>query len=73
VCFISIPVPTGRELRSGSFTNSTPAMASTRVSAPATASFESVRPFAIEPFLSVISREQLFEEFSYSSTLYNRQ
>ena len=48
VCFISIPVPTGRELRNGSFTNSTPAMASTRVSAPATASFESLRPFAIE-------------------------
>ena len=46
VCFMARPVPSGRELRRGSLTSRTPAMASTSVNAPATANFESARGFA---------------------------
>ena len=44
---MSSPVPTGRELRSGSLTSMAPASASTRVKAPATAIFESLCFLAI--------------------------
>ncbi len=62
-CFISSPVPIGRELRNGSFTSSTPVIASTSVSAPATASFESPRAFATVYDLKT----------GYSGSQYNRQ
>ena len=45
------PVAAGRELRNGSLTSNTPAMASTSASAPATATFESLRPLAIKKSL----------------------
>ena len=47
VAFMSSPVPTGRELRSGSLTSMAPASASTRVRAPATAILESLCFLAI--------------------------
>ena len=59
VCFTSNPVPTGRELRRGSFTNSTPASATARVTTPARASLDSPLPFALEE--SAFCNQQLHE------------
>src|SRR5207244_10542769 len=50
-CFRSNPVPTGRELRRGSFTYNTPASATARVTTPTRASFDSPLPFAIEEYV----------------------
>src|ERR1041384_8657895 len=59
VCFTSNPVPIGRELRRGSFTNSTPASATARVTTPTKAIFDSPLPFAMNWLtLSVVFTRQ---------------